>query len=413
MEQSKFSTSNAREVADQYALLTELNRFFDNIGYHSTTIDADKIEPSEQNTFPSFSEFALRECSMSTLVKSQRKVDALVYDDNINYSDDDSDDDSNDDSVDDSDGCGGYIDDVDGNIAQGGRVCKPSDKQSKKKKDPSIRATVISRANAFHLGAMTCRCAVSCVQKLTLAQVRSAQERFWGSSKKDYPSSKKRSELMFEILRSGFHGPTKTFKFDIHDPIRHVFDKICETAMVTILFGPTEDSNVCTLTTAPRVWRTLKQNILKSSSDNGVISDACFATRCSREKAANRNKKREYCRQYITTYSRHHCEASVIESGVKFLPFRSLKCFYDDYVLNLLVKHGVELLKDHLVSERTFGRALNEINKDSNEKIRFMRAKGSFNSCEVCVTAAELLTKRRFSQTIRELIGMYRGYAIN
>jgi len=422
MEQSKFSTNASEDIDAQYNILGELDQFFVRIGVSSSTTTFSKSSACEHDHFPSFSEFALSKASISDLVQSQRKVDILASDVDLLFSDDDDDDDDDDDGSgddwddhendDDSDGFGGRLAD----LSDKKKFCKPCDgKRSKKRQDLELREAAINRTKTFRLGNMTCKCAVSCVQKLTVAQVYRAQERFWGKNKEDFPSSKIRSKKMMQILAEGFHKPTKTFKFNLHDPVTHVFETICEAAMTTILFGPLEDSSVCTLTTAPRGWRTLKASILKAYVDNGQIPSTIndFASQSKlwkKLKAENKRNKREKCRQYISSYCKHNCESSVIEPGVKFLPFRSLKCFYEDYVLNLLVEYGNEQLKEHLACERTFGRALTEVNaENTKEKIRFMRSKGSFNSCEVCVTAAELLTKRRFSQTIRELIGTYRG----
>jgi hypothetical protein len=116
--------------------------------------------------------------------------------------------------------------------------------------------------------------------------------------------------------------------------------------------------------------------------------------------------KHLHCVDYIRDYVQNNCEASVIEEGVKILPFRSLQAFYDDYVISWFLRLG-EDCHGKVAAIRTFGRAFS-LNFPPNT-IRFLRNKGSFNHCEVCNTAADLLTTRRFSKVIRHLIGFYRG----
>jgi hypothetical protein len=85
------------------------------------------------------------------------------------------------------------------------------------------------------------------------------------------------------------------------------------------------------------------------------------------------------------------------------IPHRDIKSYYDEY---LIFCDSILIPKDSMASYSTFVRAFNKFRKDvSNEyELRLLRCKGSFNTCEVCNNAAELLRKDKKYDGIRLLL---------
>jgi len=345
-----------------------------------------------------FSAYALKQFSLDQLTASQKELNGTkTMEDNVSVSSEfasDDDDDDDDDDDEDTDRCG---------------------KRRPQLSDAQVKIKCLSTLSLSQAGGMTCSCATNCIPQLTLAQTKDIQKLFWGTRMNEYPSSNERTKKIEDLLLTSYNPAEKKFQFKAYDPLKQVTSLICESAIVTILFGATEASQNCSLNTAPRQWRTIKNKVKRSflEGDGECTTDPAVVEKWLLKSKQTRGLKIERCTKYIQKYVNENCECSVIEPGIKFLPFRSLNAFYNDYLLSSLLSFGNDSgggdYRKTFESQRTFERAFNlfcKVNKES--KIRFVRGKGSFNVCEVCTTAADLLTTRRFSRVIRDLIGQYR-----
>ena len=391
----------SKEVGDKEKVLEDLHEleiFFDRaFGPSSSTLFEGVCVESKAQIIPPFSKFVFENSSLDQLIQSQNQI----VEENFVLDDEDEDEDN----VSQSDSFAG-----DDTVVHRSNVMKTSNGLGTT--DKLFKNKCISKLTLYDAGALSCKCATSnCMQKMTIGQAKHTQDLFWGNDKKIFPSTNKRRNKITNLLKEAYDPIKSTFSFRVYDPLSEKYDLICEHAMVTLLFGATEGTTVCNLTTAPRGWREIKHKIKTGSSKDIDIKDVVYdSSHWAREKALRKRRKREYCEQYITSYCNNNCEASVLETGVKFLPFRSLNAFYSDYLLSLVLSEG-DRYKSKLASLRTFQRAFADIQSvllKNHENIRFMRSKGSFNTCEVCTTAADLLTTRRFSRVIRDLIGQYR-----
>jgi len=427
MAQSKEALRAEEQV---YSLLSDMDRYFADIGCEISSHKFDCTGVTEENTdhdgstssFPvqKFSDFVLTKTSMTELISEQRNFDVNK---SSNRENDDNEDDDfvdfvfNDHRFDtDDDASISYSDDTISesskqSITRCGRSLKK--KQKKHLSDANVKGKCIKALTVYQAGKMSCRCAHNCLQTISIGQATHAQENFWGKDEDTYPTSSARTVNMNTLLLNAYDGVTNSFKFKLFDPSRPNFAHICEPAIVTLLFGAVEKSVTCSLKTAPKGWRTCKNRILRTNGDQEALRHLAdrfesMTQLYSRQKVANKRRKREGCVKYIKDYCANNCEASVLEVGVKYLPFRSTRSFYTDYLLSMVLQHG-DRHGSYVASLRTFERAFSDLQgQNIQEKILFSRSKGNFNVCEVCNAAADLLTTRRFSSAIRDLIGQYR-----
>ncbi len=70
------------------------------------------------------------------------------------------------------------------------------------------------------------------------------------------------------------------------------------------------------------------------------------------------------------------------------VPYSSIKAFYEEYMSYSAFKHTHP---DNFASLSTFQRAFTKLERQG---IRKLNAKGSFNTCEICNNAEELLRNK-------------------
>jgi hypothetical protein len=422
-----------------YSLLSDMDKYFADLGCEFSSHKFNRSGVTEEKTdhggstssfpFPKFSDFVFTKTSMTELILEQGNFDENNGADNCDNDGNEDDDFDFDDigsnkahSFDyDDDASISYSDDTVSesstqSISESNIKCGRSSVQ-KHISDANLKAKCTNALTVYQAGKLSCKCAHNCLQTISIGQARHTQEAFWGKDDDTYPTSSTRTIKIHTLLQNAYDGVTRSFKFKVFDPVSYTFAHVCESAIVTLLFGAVAKSFTCSLKTAPRGWRACKNRILATNGGQEELRHLATSYEnmsqvFSRQKVENKQRKRNGCIKYMKDYSANNCEASVLEAGVKYLPFRSIRSFYTDYVLSMVLLHG-DRHRSYVASLRTFERAFKDLQKQNvKEKILFSRSKGNFNVCEVCNAAADLLTTRRFSSTIRDLIGQYRKYVL-
>ena len=144
----------------------------------------------------------------------------------------------------------------------------------------------------------------------------------------------------------------------------------------------------------PKQWTSIKSDIAK-----GYTKDDCTF-----HEPEPKSFKQDKCAAFIQHYIENFCDHSAYSNmdDVYILPFDSYKTFYQEYFVSATYE---ELDVDEIACYRTFCRAIATF----ETKIRLMRCKGNFSTCEVCNNAAYILrTNHKWSKEQRDIILKFR-----
>jgi hypothetical protein len=167
--------------------------------------------------------------------------------------------------------------------------------------------------------------------------------------------------------------------------------RVCEGALIALLGYGTTDLSEC-----PRQWRDVKREVM-----NGSVHATQELRAEGHERAA---PQFDHCKAFISDFM-FECDAMPTAGNehVKVVPFISVSQFHDEFESHWKMSNG-EGEDSDIPSYSTFKLAYDSFGTD----IRLMRCKGNFSTCELCINAAELLRKRRYSKAERQLILDYR-----
>lgn len=127
----------------------------------------------------------------------------------------------------------------------------------------------------------------------------------------------------------------------------------------------------------------------------------------------NSCRKGNHARAWIEVFADTQCDALPSIDGslkdgfeVKCAPFESITAMYEEYITDNVVR--LQTPTEQLALYGTFRQMYNSL----KSKLRLMRCKNNFSTCELCVNAANLLAqqKKEFrAPGAREIIKKYRS----
>ena len=241
-----------------------------------------------------------------------------------------------------------------------------------------------------------------CSCQLSVNRIIELQEKYWGqrdllTNPNDLNEGRKMCTK--ELLNTGsYDEKLKIFKFSL-------YNNICEVGLLYIL-GFTSSHNVWRF---PRQWSRLRsENLIEKGikkdvshkpvrSDNAIKTDHALA----------------YIRYISATYGRDEepgigetvPDASVKTDNVRVLPYDNISHLHIEYEIHSKVNKE----ESRFIAKReTFRLAFNSL-----KNVRLLGAKGSFQTCDICNIANELLRKTSFTPEQRKIIMAYKRLHID
>lgn len=261
-----------------------------------------------------------------------------------------------------------------------------------------------------------CKVGGNCVQKSTIADMRQiVNDFFWGRFDDCAPSSKTRQLLILNILRSAYRVDSQEFHFYAGNK-SYDNTRVCEAGFL-ILLGISNNPNA---SAAPRQWTHLKAYVKSGKEAAGIPYSSQkedkllkAEAKCSKFKSATtfieflqRNSgilflvQKVYIFQLnlydLLIYNFLACDNFIIAYigglNVYVAPFVDLKSFYAEY--KYYHSHQ-QTRQEDIAGQTTFNNAFHLLRETKG--IKLLKAKGAFQTCEICNNASELLNHNKTS----------------
>lgn len=159
------------------------------------------------------------------------------------------------------------------------------------------------------------------------------------------------------------------------------------------------------------MWDTQKNKVMAYSGDPSALADHEDVTKIfaqTKHSTEQHSKPQfEHVQQFVEYYAKTFADFSVDASGIscdddlKILPFEKISQLFEEYETFCTTnKDGQQ------ASRTTFNRAYTTLKKEG--KIRLTRSKGSFQCCDICNNANDLLLSKHWKKNQRDLIAKYK-----
>jgi hypothetical protein len=291
--------------------------------------------------------------------------------------------------------------------------CHDNNKKASHSHDSKAMKDFVMQTKLWEIGSMrcnkSCKFNQNCLRRLPLGDIVSLRSGFWGDINGTAPKVNERRARQVDILLDAYNKHDKNFRFMVpsfDDKTKST--EVCESAYIVALGRHgSMDSNQVTKT-----WRRIKKLIEEgklSAKDKTVTS-------ASGGRSMQDYKKRHAIAyiQFITNLYRDeevdkHCKSSFNTTmcdtspfagmeNVHILPYDSLPQFHEEYQVHCSTRG---IAPCYVAGLTTFRSAFEE-----QKNVRFLGAKGSFNTCEVCNNLTSLLknTNLQFTKEQRQIV---------
>ena len=224
---------------------------------------------------------------------------------------------------------------------------------------------------------------------------------YWGAVILNPEGSAAREQISEEILEKGrYDNALALYRFP-------QYSNICEVGLLYVV-GFTSANTVSAF---PRQWKRLREAKLYKQGFRLTCPDWSIDKGPGREET-----KFHHCTAYIKwiagTYGSDACgigetvpDGAVKEANVRVLPYDSVSQIFHEYQAHSIVNEDEKRL---IACRETFRKAF-----AAQTEVRLLGAKGSFQTCDICNVANELLRKTSFSREQRETIMTYKRLHID
>ena len=162
-----------------------------------------------------------------------------------------------------------------------------------------------------------CKCTNDCVGNLTLNQLMSMKEGFWGKRDLAAPSTSERREKIREILSSAYSPVTDSFEF--YSTNKDYSNRVVCEAGFLILLGLSNNSQA---SRAPSQWRRLKTFVKQYHGGNlekkYSYNEIALKKNCKGDEKEIKRLKYESCIAYITFLVGSSGEVVPDATGISF-----------------------------------------------------------------------------------------------
>lgn len=278
-----------------------------------------------------------------------------------------------------------------------------STEKTKKKDDKETKEYVLNYT-LMDYGQLRCGrdCAYGgkCAQVLSVASICKYRYKTWGRREETAPTAKERKQVYKELMASNYNQVNKEFSFYVYDDDSSNGSKrriqVCETGFIQIhgISFSTHSSK------APLQWKLAKQFIQNGEKDD--------PQEIKRIKSGRFKAKLDTAKTWIEFNSVKIADTSpnASRADIFIVPYSDIKSYYYEFKSNCLLYN---FIPEDIPSIETFRRAFNDC-----KNIRLLGCKGSFQTCEICNNANELMrnTKKKYSRKQIEIVRSYKSLHI-
>ena len=290
--------------------------------------------------------------------------------------------------------------------------CYEKSKKASHSHDSKAMKDFVMQTKLWEIGSMQCNKSCNfnrnCLQRLPLGDIVSLRTGFWGKITAPAPKVNERRARQVDILLDCFNKHDKNFRFMVpsfDDKTKST--EVCESAYIVALGRHgSMDSNQVTKT-----WRRIKKQIVEgtlSANDKSVTSASGRPMQDYKKRHAiayiqfitNLYRDEEVDKHCKASFQTNICDTSPFAGmeNIHILPYDNLPQFHEEYKVHCNTR-GIPPC--YVAGLTTFRTAFEE-----QTNVKFLGAKGSFNTCEVCNNLNSLLknTKQQFTKEQRQII---------
>ena len=290
--------------------------------------------------------------------------------------------------------------------------CYDKSKKASHSHDSKAMKDFVMQTKLWEIGSMrcnkSCKFNQNCLQRLPLGDIVSLRTGFWGKITAPAPKVNERRARQVDILLNCYNKHDKNFRFMVPSfDDKTVSTEVCESAYIVALGRHgSMDSNQVTKT-----WRRIKKQIVEgtlSANDKTVTSASGRPMQDYKKRHAiayiqfitNLYRDEEVDKHCKTSFQTNICDTSPFAGmeNIHILPYDNLPQFHEEYKVHCSTR-GIPPC--YVAGLTTFRTAFEE-----QTNVKFLGAKGSFNTCEVCNNLNSLLknTKQQFTKEQRQII---------
>jgi hypothetical protein len=245
------------------------------------------------------------------------------------------------------------------------------------------------------------------MNKIGLLSALKEIQHVWGKPEDKTRTTSGRKLVVYKKLSSAYHRSSTSVGNNIRVDVSYIFSlendpdvRVCEHSYLHTIVHPYS-------TLWKRAKKLVTQEMSSGNHSTAMTKDQVQKLIESKKPVSEKRsrKKIDHAEKFILWYAKTYGSESpnADEEDLKIIPFEDLSQLANEYQMNCKYEN---LHPQEFAKKETFRKAWIELHKQ--KKVRLMRGKGTFPTCDICNNANDMLSStKKYTKAQREIIVSY------